>query len=100
MPNVWRSLPASGGESAGALADIRILDLSGVGAYVSMLLSDFGADVIRVAAATGALGKPKMTTGSRFDPAGAADPARSAAFNGSARIWRRRHLETAPAGRH
>lgn len=81
MANAWRDREQGSEGTADALAGVRILDLSGVGAYVSMLLSDFGADVIRVAAATGALLKPKMTTGSRFDPAGAADPARSAAFN-------------------
>jgi len=81
MPSPWRILSEDGAPSSDALDDIRILDLSGVGAFVSMVLSDFGADVIRVAAAKGALSKPKMTSGSRFDPSSAADPERSAAFN-------------------
>ena len=75
MCNAWKSLSTEEAESPGPLGNVRILDLSGV------VLSDFGADVIRVAAVSGALGKPKITTGSRFEPSGAVDQARGGAFD-------------------
>ena len=69
------------GRSDAALSGLRILDLSGIGAFASMILTDFGADTIRVAAPAEAGRHPRMTHGSRFRPEGDPDPARSAAFN-------------------
>ena len=74
-----RSPTTTSDAPVGALDGLHILDLSDIGAFASMLLTDFGADTIRVTAVPGI--RPRMTSGSRFMPGGDADPARSAAFN-------------------
>ncbi|OAI42854.1 hypothetical protein AYO38_11175 [bacterium SCGC AG-212-C10] len=80
MADLWKARPQPGERATDALADVRVVDLSGVGAFASMILADFGADVIRVAPVPGVRGK-SFTTASRFDPEQKHDPVRGARFN-------------------
>lgn len=67
---------AAGGNDGGALADLRVLDLTGpIGVYCGKLLADLGADVVKIEPPAG---DPMRQRGPLYPPAGdatAASPA-------------------------
>ncbi|HVV30134.1 MAG TPA: CoA transferase [Mycobacteriales bacterium] len=87
---------ADGGEQSAALAGVRVLDLAGglPGSMVSMLLADFGADVITVLASDEQLDRPvpEFLFAQRNKTLAVADPATAAGAASVSRLARRADL--------